>query len=57
MPTLPELLSQKDWDVKAISSYFNNLLAQTVGEVNAEFGPQRLSKLPRQIEPLPTDTR
>ena len=37
--------------------YFNNLLAEAVLEVNTEFSPKRLSKLSRQVEPLPTDTR
>lgn len=54
---LPELLSQKDWDIHLISKYFNNLLAEAVMEVNTEFAPERLAKLPRQVEPLPTDTR
>lgn len=57
MTTLPELLSQESWDIKAISRYFNDLLTEAVAEVNADFGPQRLSKAPRHLEPLPTNTR
>ena len=54
---LPELLAQRDWDIHRISAYFNTLLTQTVAEINANFSPKHLAKSPRQIEPLPTDTR
>ena len=54
---LPELLSQRDWDIHRISAYFNTLLTEAVAEVNANFSPKHLVKSPRQIEPLPTDTR
>ena len=33
------------------------MLAEAVVEVNTEFAPERLAKLSRQVEPLPTDTR
>ena len=55
MPTLPELLSQSKLDIEEISKYFNELLAEAIQRVNADFSPQRLSKRPRQVEPLPTD--
>lgn len=54
---LPGLLSQKDWDIHRISAYFNTLLTEAVAEVNANFSSKHLAKSPRQIEPLPTDTR
>ena len=54
---LSELLSRRYWDIHQISAYFNTLLTEVVAEVNANFSPKRLAKLPRQIEPLPTDTR
>ena len=54
---LPELLSQRDWDIHQISAYFNTLLTEAVAEVNDNFAPKYLAKLPRQIEPLPTETR
>ena len=57
MPTLPEILSQSKSDIEEISKYFNELLAEAIQRVNADFSPQRLSKRPRQIEPLPTDKR
>jgi hypothetical protein len=57
MITLPELLSQQPLNIHAISKYFDDLLADAVSEVNIHFGPQRLCKAPRAIEPLPTDTR
>jgi hypothetical protein len=57
MPTLPELLSQSKSDIEEISKYFNELLAEAIQRVNADFSPQRLSKRPRQAEPLPTDKR
>jgi hypothetical protein len=57
MAKLTELLAQEPLNTIEISKYFSNLLAEAVAEVNAEFGPRRLAKAPRQIEPLPTDTR
>ena len=57
MPNLTELLTREPLDITEISKYFNDLLAEAVAEVNAEFGPRRLAKAPRQVEPLPTDTR
>ncbi|MDE0638132.1 MAG: hypothetical protein OXI43_20015 [Candidatus Poribacteria bacterium] len=57
MPTLPELLSQSKSDIEEISEYFNELLAESIQRVNANFSPQRLSKRTRQVEPLPTDKR
>jgi hypothetical protein len=57
MAKLTELLAQEPLDIRKISKYFNDLLAEAVAEVNGEFGPRRLAKAPRQIEPLPTDTR
>ena len=57
MPTLPELLSQSRSNIEEISKYFNELLAEVIQRVNANFSPQRLSKRTRQIEPLPTDKR
>ena len=57
MPTLPELLSQNKLDIEEISKYFNDLLAKAIQRVNADFSPQRLSKRPRQAEPLPTNKR
>ena len=57
MPTLPELLSQSKSDIEEISKYFNELLAEAIQRVNANFSPQRLSKRTRQVEPLPTDKR
>ena len=57
MSTLPELLSQSKSDIEEISKYFNELLAEAIHRVNADFSPQRLSKRPRHVEPLPTDKR
>lgn len=57
MTTLPDLLSADELDIYEISEYFDTLLAEAVVVVNAEFGPKRLSKRPRQDEPLPTDKR
>ena len=57
MSTLPELLAQSKSDIEEISKYFNELLDEAIQRVNADFSPQRLSKRPRQIEPLPTDKR
>lgn len=57
MTSLPDLFSQDQRDIQAISEYFDVLLAEAVTIVNKEFGPKRLSKLPRKDEPLPTDTR
>ena len=57
MSTLPELLSQSKSDIEEISKYFNELLAEAIQRVNADFSPQRLSKRPRHVEPLPTDKR
>ena len=48
---------KKKRDIHAVAKHFNDLLAEAIVEVNKEFGPKRLSKLPRQKEPLPTDTR
>jgi len=53
---LPELLSQEPWDIHLISKYLDKLLAEAVADVNTNFSPTRLVKLPRQAEPLPTDT-
>ena len=55
MFTLPELLSQSKSDIEEISKYFNELLAEAIQRVNTDFSPQRLSKRPRHVEPLPTD--
>ena len=57
MPTLSDLLSQSKSDIEEISKYFNELLAEAIQRVNANFSPQRLSKRPRHVEPLPTDKR
>ena len=57
MNTLAKLLSQKDWNINEISSYFSKLLDKAVAEVNAGFGPKNLGKATRPNEPLPTDTR
>ena len=57
MPTLSELLSQSKSDIEEISKYFNELLIEAIQRVNVDFSPQRLSKRPRPVEPLPTDKR
>lgn len=57
MLTLSELLSQSKSNIEEISKYFNELLAEAIQRVNADFSPQRLSKRPRHVEPLPTDKR
>lgn len=57
MNKLPDLLARDTWDIYAIVDAFNQLLIQAVALVNAEFGPKRLAKSTREVEPLPTDTR
>jgi hypothetical protein len=54
---LPELLNNTPPDIEQIAEYFDDLLILAVKAVNSEFGPKRLSKGTREIEPLPTDPR
>jgi len=52
-----KVLSQDTSLIRAISKYLDALANQAVSDVNGEFGPRRLSKKPRNVEPLPIDPR
>lgn len=54
---LKSLLSKPDLDIHEIAKLMNLTLDKAVIRVNSEFSPRRLSKLPREVEPLPIDTR
>jgi len=54
---LKKFLSKPNFDIYAVAKLFNSILDEAVVKVNTEFSPRRLSKLPREIEPLPIDTR
>ena len=46
MPTLSELLSQSKSDIEEISKYFNELLAEAIQRVNADFSPHVYPSVP-----------
>ncbi|MCA9940712.1 MAG: hypothetical protein KC418_18875 [Anaerolineales bacterium] len=57
MNSLDQLLAEYPPDIMAIASYLTDLLADAVSRINDGFSPKRLSKQPRDVEPLPTDRR
>lgn len=54
---LIKLLYQPSYDINQLANIFNGILKEAVEKVNKEFSPRRLSKLPREIEPLPSEKR
>lgn len=54
---LGPLLAKPPLDIQQISLCLDDILAEAVSAVNFDFSPTRLSKLPREVEPIPTDQR